>query len=103
MGQLSLDTEVCDREFEWRSSEHETFGKLLEELNAKVFEISYSDLTQRNKETIDGVTKFLNLSPVQLETTQKKQNKKKKPELISNYKELKEHFSDSKWAYLFDE
>ena len=103
MGQLSLDPEVCGREFEWRTSEHETFGKLLEELSANVIEISYNDLTQRNKETIDDVTKFLSLSPVQLETTQKKQNKKKKPELISNYKELKHHFSNTKWAYLFDE
>ena len=103
MGRLSLDPEVCDREFKWRSSEHEIFGELLEELNAKVFEITYTDLTQRNKETIDNVTRFLNLSPVELETKQKKQNKKKKPDLIGNYEDLKGHFSDSKWAYLFDE
>lgn len=103
MGQLKLDPEVCTREFKWRTGEHETFGKLLTELKADVLEISYSDLTRQNKSIINDVTQFLGLSPVELITKQKKQNKKSKPELIANYSELKDFFNNSKWSYLFDE
>jgi len=103
MGQLTLDPVICGKEFTWREGEHNTFEQLLTDLNANVLKITYTDLTKENKKTMDEVAKFLNLKPIELSTEQKKQNKKQKKDIIANYAELKTHFKDSEWSYLFNE
>jgi LPS sulfotransferase NodH len=103
MGLLTLDPEICDKEFKWREGEHNTFEQLLTNLNADVLQITYTELTKENKKTMSKVIEFLDLKPIDLITQQKKQNKKQKKDLIANYKELKSHFKDSEWGYLFNE
>jgi len=103
MGLLTLDPEVCGKEFKWREGEHKTFEELLTSLNANVLKITYTELTKENKKTMGEVVNFLDLKPIELITQQKKQNKKHKKDLIANYAELKNHFKDSKWSYLFNE
>jgi hypothetical protein len=103
MGLLTLDPEICDKEFKWREGEHNTFEQLLTSLNANVLKITYTELTKENKKTMGRVVKFLDLKPIELVTQQKKQNKKQKKDLIANYTELKNHFQDSEWSYLFNE
>ncbi len=103
MNQVELDPEICRKEFEWRQSEFEVFDNLLKQLNADVLNITYDDLMLHNSQTMKAVMEFVGLEPIQLETHQKKQNTKSKRELISNYEALKQKFSDTQWAWMFDE
>ncbi|XP_065901581.1 uncharacterized protein [Dysidea avara] len=59
-------------------------------LNAKVFFVSYEELTTNKDRTMNKIFQFLNLEDCNVETTAKKQNPLSLREKIINYKQIKE-------------
>jgi LPS sulfotransferase NodH len=66
-------------------------------------EVNYEDLEKDPQHFTGNITNFLGVENKPLYSRFAKQNTKKMSELILNYSELKEKFSNTRWALFFEE
>lgn len=64
---------------------------------------TYEDLCDRYTETMRSIQSFLNLRPTNLEPGTKKRATPALAQVISNYRELKRDFADTKWFSFFED
>lgn len=71
--------------------------------NHTMIEVSYEDLSNDHDSIVRKITQVLNIKYLPVQAKNKKQNSETLDELVLNFKELEEHFKESKWAYLFSD
>ncbi len=68
----------------------------------RVLQMTYEELVSGTEEEMGRVFRFLELPASPVHSTMSRQNKRLKSEVIENYAELKEAFSGTRYASLFD-
>jgi LPS sulfotransferase NodH len=98
---INLDPYECQKAFESIKHEQEYFIKCLE--NRDVLTVYYEDIIESPDEKYNEVQSFIGLDIQSITPTIKKQIVKPLSQIIENYNELKEHFSDTEWKNNFDQ
>ncbi|APY08025.1 hypothetical protein BWZ20_06795 [Winogradskyella sp. J14-2] len=65
-------------------------------------EVYYEDIVNDRESELDKIFDFLDVEKMQVTANNKKQNPERIDELINNYEELKNKFTNTKWEYLFE-
>ena len=97
--QIRLDYDTCVAVFERRKNLNKYALDRCK--NHDILKVSYEDATSDLNRSLHQVQEFLNLAPQELDIHTAKQQQRPLPEVISNYQELKDRFSDTEWSYLF--
>lgn len=99
--QVAIDVNECESYFNQISSyQLQTDGTYK---NHKLIPILYEDLSSNPRLVIDQLYLKLGVKCFHRNSELKKQNPEELSELIINYDELKIHFQDTKWEFLFNE
>ncbi|MGK7913444.1 MAG: sulfotransferase [Synechococcus sp.] len=69
--------------------------------NNQMLRISYEEVVGDMNYSLKRIQNFIGVSPLDLEVHTCIQQKRALSEVISNYSELKDMFSDTEWSYLF--
>lgn len=98
---LELSPEQCEAEF---VHIEETQQRLDETFRAhNRLELYYENLVDPTASESLQVQKFLGVRPGRLEASTVRQNVRPLSEVITNYGSLKQHFSGTRWAWMFDD
>lgn len=98
---VEIDINECESYFNQISSYQSQTDEAYK--NHKLIPILYEDLSSNPRLVIDQLYLKLGVKGFKRNSELKKQNPEKLSELIINYNELKQHFNNSKWDYLFNE
>lgn len=98
---ISLSKEYCEKRFSRRDEYLRTVRDKIK--NHQCLELQYEDLLEDSNESIKEIQQFIGLEVKELEVTLLRQEFRTLPEIITNYSELKEQFSGSKWAHFFED
>lgn len=93
---------------DWLAERFEFLETWENRVHASLFEqrylkLVYEEMIEEREEAMRRVFEFLGLRCPELTTNMKKQNLRKKSQTVTNYFELKEFFSDTRFALFFDE
>ncbi|MEL7038539.1 MAG: Stf0 family sulfotransferase [Cyanobacteria bacterium J06592_8] len=98
---FKLDFNECLQDFEaHRRMEDETDEFFA---NHRVLSVTYEDLVGNPTQTTNEIQRFLSLDIQSLATKTKKQASKPLSDIIQNYQELQEAFSNTSWVQLFED
>lgn len=98
---ITLSVAELQDAFAWTTAGQARLRKLF--ANHPMMEISYEHLVDKTKHVLAEAQAFLGLPLQLLNSPLEKQLDKSLPELVTNYVELKAHFSGTPWARFFGE
>lgn len=98
---LSLDYDECLKDFEYTLKMENEFDSLFTE--HKKIDVFYEDLHQNFSEEMKKIQIFLGLTPYPLKPQIFKQTLNEPQEIITNFDELRNKFSSTKWKCFFEE
>ncbi|MBW2991626.1 sulfotransferase [Candidatus Woesearchaeota archaeon] len=98
---IHLDSDECVEAFNKIRYYELKYDKMF--LNHPVLKIAYEDLNEDMTNMINKIFSFLNVNLINIKPSIEKQNNKSLSESISNYKELKKKFNNTRWISFFDE
>ncbi len=94
-----LDPADCERFFTATEEREGACGELF--ADHPVLVVSYDDLAGDTKSCMAGVQEFLGVQEARLHSPLKKQGQRNVADAISNFAELKAHFSGTRWERFF--
>ena len=98
---VKIDYDECEKAFVKAAfNEQQTRERFS---NHPFVEVTYEDLSNDADGVIRNITDILNINYQKVQAKNKKQNAEPLEELVINFNELKDKFSNSKWEYLFIE
>lgn len=97
---MHLDPEECCRYFD-KLDNFAAEADAAFACHSKI-EATYEDLTENQPETLERIFTFLKVSHEPVTTRMRKQNLASPWETVGNYKQLKSHFRNTKWAVFFE-
>jgi len=97
---VRLDPLECQRDFETTLKRDAEFRELF--ARHRSFSLSYEEMVARDPEKMVGLQNFLGVSPRKLTTTTKKLGNDNLRRAISNFDELRSHFTGSPFAKFFE-
>ncbi len=98
---LYFDPEILENDFIYQRQEVEAFDQRF--AGHPVLKVNYEDLCEHFSTTITRVQQFLKVPPQQLWPNIQGKPQRKLSEAISNFAELKSHFSKTEWASFFND
>jgi hypothetical protein len=96
-----LSADECLADFERQERREGRFGRLFK--THEVFDTSYEDLMEPGGSTLREIQRFLGVDPVELRTWTRKMNPEELSDVLENYAELREAFSDTRYAAYFED
>ena len=98
---LTFDPEVLKKDFIYQEKEIEAFDQQFE--GHPLIKVYYEDLCSEYHQTVKSVLKFLKVKRLKLWPDEKGKPIRKLRDSIANFDELKEYFSQTKWAPFFND
>jgi LPS sulfotransferase NodH len=97
---IRLDPVACEKDFETVLAREAEFTALFD--SHPHFSISYEDMVRGDLNKLDHLLGFLNVSPRPLTTPTQKLGRDDLRTVIENFDELREYFSNSRFAQFFE-
>lgn len=97
LDKVTIPIEICELEFKKTEQDYLKF----ESINCDYLLVKHEDLVKDTQRVNKEIHKFLEVKEMEIPLFGKKENKLPLNKSLLNYKELKEHFANTKWQKYF--